>query len=103
MARPSKATSPAPIWTRANSPISPWPSPVGCGTCWRWTIPAQLRGVTLGDPDSVAGKLPLILSNPAIFGVDLIRVGLAGKIEAFLREMLSGPGAVRSTLQKHLD
>jgi fructuronate reductase len=66
------------------------------------TLQAQLRGVTLGDPDSVAGKLPLILSNPAIFGVDLIRAGLAGKIEAFLREMLSGPGAVRSTLQKHL-
>ena len=66
------------------------------------TLQAQLSGVTLGQPDSTAGKLESILSNPAIFAVDLTSVGLGGKIEGFLREMLSGPGAVRATLRKYL-
>ena len=66
------------------------------------TLQAQLSGVRLGEPDSTAGKLAPILSNPAIFGVDLTAAGLGGKIEAFLKEMLTGPGAVRSTLKKHL-
>lgn len=66
------------------------------------TLQAQLSGVTLGDPDSVTGKLEPILSNPAIFAVDLTAVGLGGKIEGFLREMLTGPGAVRATLRKYL-
>jgi len=67
------------------------------------TLQAQLAGVTLGDPDSVNGKLSPILSNPAVFGVDLTQAGLSGKIEAMLRDMLTGPGAVRETLKRHLN
>lgn len=66
------------------------------------TLQSQLSGVTLGCPGSVEGKLEPILSNPAIFGVDLTAAGLDGKIEAFLKEMLAGPGAVRATLRKYL-
>lgn len=43
-----------------------------------------------------------ILSNPALFAVDLCEIGLAGKISGMLREMLAGPGAVRKTLEKYL-
>ncbi|MBR6953564.1 MAG: (d)CMP kinase [Clostridia bacterium] len=66
-------------------------------------LQGALAGVTLGDPDSVVGKLRPILSNPVLFGVDLYAAGLAGKVEALLREELAGPGAVRITLKKHLN
>ena len=66
------------------------------------TLQSQLSGVTLGQPDSAAGKLELILSNAVLFGTDLNAAGLGGKIESMLGEMLSGPGAVRATLEKHL-
>ncbi len=66
------------------------------------TLQTQLRGITLGDPDSVGASLTPILANPEIFAVDLTSVGLSSKIEMFLREMIAGPGAVRATLQKYL-
>ena len=62
----------------------------------------KLSGVTLGQPDSVKGKLDGILSNPVIFGSDLVKLGLSGKIEGMMRELLAGPGAVRATLKKYL-
>ena len=65
-------------------------------------LQAQLSGVKLGDPDSVSGKLDAILSNPVIFGSDLVELGLGGKIEGMVRELLAGPGAVRATLEKYL-
>ena len=62
----------------------------------------QLEGVRLGEPGSVDGKLYPILSNPVLFGTDLVEAGLAEKIETMVKEMLAGPGAVRSCLKKHL-
>lgn len=65
-------------------------------------LQAQLEGVALGDPESLGDKLENILSNPVIFGADLMALGLDEKIEAMLRELLAGPGAVRKTLKKYL-
>lgn len=65
-------------------------------------LQAELAGVTLGDPDSCVGKLDGILSNEVLFGVDLHRAGLAEKIEGYLRDMLTGKGAVRAALVKYL-
>lgn len=62
----------------------------------------QLAGVKLGDPDSVDGKLRGILSNPVIFGSDLVSLGLGEKIEGMVKELLEGPGAVRATLKKYI-
>ncbi len=63
----------------------------------------QLSAVSLGNPASAPdGALTPILSNPALFAVNLCEVGLAGKIGGMLREMLAGPGAVRDTLKKYL-
>ncbi len=44
-----------------------------------------------------------ILSDAAIFGVDLYAVGLGEKVEGFFAEMMRGKNAVRTTLRKCLD
>lgn len=66
------------------------------------TLQDQLKGVTVGSPESVKGKLAPILSNQVLFGTDLVAAGLGEKIEAMLGKMLSGPGAVRATLKEYL-
>jgi fructuronate reductase len=66
-------------------------------------LQARLSGVTLGKPDSVDGRLENILRNPVIFGSDLVELGLSGKIEGMVKELLAGPGAVRATLKKYLE
>lgn len=63
---------------------------------------AALADIHVGDCDSCGGKLRPILSNPAIFGLDLVEAGLAEKIEDLFRQELAGPGAVRQTLHAHL-
>lgn len=65
-------------------------------------LQTDLTGVMLGKPESVRGKLKGILSNPALFGVDLYEAGLAAKVEALLMQELAGPGAVRATLKENL-
>ena len=61
-----------------------------------------LKGITLGHPESAAGKLEAILSNPELFGTNLVEAGLYPKIEAMFRELLTGKGAVRKTLEDYL-
>jgi len=58
--------------------------------------------IVFGDATTVAGHLRPILSNTDIFGVDLYEANLGQKIEGFVEEMVAGPNAVRSTLQKYL-
>lgn len=62
----------------------------------------DLKGVTLGDPDSLGQKLAPILSNAVLFGSDLTELGLGEKIEGMVQELIAGPGAVRATLKKYL-
>ncbi len=65
------------------------------------TLQEQLAGVALGRPET-AGEAVLrpILSNQALFAVDLYEVGLAEKVTDHLRRMLAGPGAVAKTLEE---
>ena len=44
-----------------------------------------------------------ILSNPAIFAVDLYDTPLAAKVEALFARLIAGPGAVRETLNEETD
>lgn len=60
----------------------------------------MLAGVELGKPESYKGQLRPMLANENIFGVDLVKEGLAAKIEGFFVEMLRGAGAVRDALGK---
>lgn len=59
--------------------------------------------IKLGSRNSIGDSLKPILSNKEIFGLDLYSVGLGEKIEGYFNEMISGAGAVRSTLEKYLD
>ncbi|MBC8535130.1 mannitol dehydrogenase family protein [Feifania hominis] len=60
-----------------------------------------LSGVALGDTGAGQTLRP-ILSNDRIFGVDLYAAGLGQRVESYFAEMLTGPGAVRETLHRHV-
>ena len=65
-------------------------------------LQAKLSSIHLGDRGPFDAVLDPILSDPRIFGIDLVAHGLAGKVKADLTEMLAGPFAVRATLKRHL-
>lgn len=54
-------------------------------------LQALLAGVKVGTPETCTDQLRPILSNAAIFGVDLYQAGLGEKTEAAFRAMLAGP------------
>ena len=66
-------------------------------------LTALLEGIRLGDPDSLGDRLKPLLSNERIFGTDLYDAGIGNKIEAMIRDMLAGRGAVREALVKYLN
>lgn len=61
-----------------------------------------LAGIRVGDSGSCGDKLRPILSNSAIFGLNLVEAGLAPKVEELFRQELAGAGAVRRTLHTQL-
>ena len=63
----------------------------------------MLAGIELGSPDTCGEKLRPILSNPMIFGSDLMACGLGERIEGYFREEIRGAGAVRETLHKYIN
>lgn len=64
------------------------------------TLQKQLACVKLGQPETAAEEvLRPILSNKALFAVDLYEAGLADKVTHNFKRMLAGPGAVRKTLE----
>ncbi len=66
-------------------------------------LQAELAEIAVGRPESLEGQLCPILSNTAVFGVDLYAAGLGEKTERAFRAMLAGPGAVRATLHQFLN
>jgi fructuronate reductase len=69
-----------------------------------------LAGISLGKPESAAGKLRPILSNEKIFAVNLYDAGSGGpsgslgsRVEDCFAELTGGKGAVRKTLRKYLE
>ncbi|KAF1296654.1 mannitol dehydrogenase [Enterococcus sp. JM4C] len=60
----------------------------------------NLSAVRLGFIGDVAPILQPILSNRAIFGVDLYEAGLGEKIEGYFKEMIEKEGAVRKVLHE---
>ena len=61
----------------------------------------KMSGIILGGPVDEAQLKP-ILSDAAIFGVDLYECGLAEKVIGYFKELIAGPGAVRATLKKYV-
>ena len=65
------------------------------------TLQNQLKTVIFGNPETATEEvLRPILSNKALFAVDLYEAGLAEKVTAYFRRMIAGPGAVRRTLEE---
>ncbi len=62
----------------------------------------QLQDIVWNDPSTYHGQLKKILSNAAIFGLDLVQTSLSARIEAYFVEQLNGKGSVRVALRKHL-
>ena len=61
----------------------------------------KMSGIVLGGPVNEEQLKP-ILSDAAIFGVDLYECGLAEKVIGYFKELIAGPGAVRATLKKYI-
>lgn len=62
----------------------------------------QLKGMELGKPVNCEQLQP-ILSDTAIFGVNLYDCGLADRVIRYFEELMAGPGSVRETLKKYVD
>lgn len=56
--------------------------------------------IRLGQTEGVEQAVGPMLHNEKIFGVDLYKVGLAPRVIGYFESMISGPGAVRRTLEE---
>jgi len=65
-------------------------------------VTAHVASVNLGDEGDFHQQLQPILSNKAIFGVNLYEVGLGSKVEEYFAELVAHRGAVRATLTKYV-
>ena len=61
----------------------------------------KMAGLTLGGEVN-EDQLKAILSDTAIWGVDLNECGLADKVVGYFKELSAAPGAVRATLKKYV-
>lgn len=59
-------------------------------------------GYTLGG-DNNYESLKMLYSREDIFAVNLYEIGLGEKVEALVKELYAGPGAIRKTLEKYCD
>jgi fructuronate reductase len=67
------------------------------------TVCPYVAGIKLGDDVDVDAVLKNVLSDKAIFGVNLYEVGLAERVCGYFKELIAGPGAVRATLKKYVE
>lgn len=66
------------------------------------TLKPYVSSIKMGDSETVRDNLKPILGNADIFGVNLYDVGLGEKVEGYFKEMITGAGAVRQTLEKYV-
>lgn len=62
----------------------------------------RLKGIVIGQPDTLKDQLKWILSNENVFFVNLYDAGIGELIEEIFREEIAGPGKVRETIRKYL-
>jgi fructuronate reductase len=60
-----------------------------------------VAGIRLGQTGPFHRELEPVLSNSAVFAVNLYEAGLGGRVEAYFEELVAGPGAVRAALKRH--
>lgn len=61
-----------------------------------------VKDISLGDKGPFTEILRPILSNSKIFGVNLYEYGLSTKVEGMFKELVTGKGAIRKTLDKYI-
>ncbi|MCL3778277.1 MULTISPECIES: mannitol dehydrogenase family protein [unclassified Actinomyces] len=82
-----------------GAPFEPAPDPLYD------ELHAHVAGVGLSGPltpEQAREVLHPILSNAALFALDLTGTPLAAKVESYFTRLVAGPGAVRTTLDKEL-
>jgi fructuronate reductase len=62
-----------------------------------------VAGIRLGQKGPFHRELAPVLSNPAIFAVNLYEAGLGERVEACFGELAAGPGAVRAALRRYVE
>jgi fructuronate reductase len=65
------------------------------------SLAASLAGLAPGARGPFHGVLAPILSNSAIFAVNLYEAGLGEKVEAYFAELMAGKGAVAAALDRY--
>ncbi|MDR2741029.1 MAG: mannitol dehydrogenase family protein [Treponema sp.] len=69
-----------------------------------YTILSSFLGsLRLGQSGPFHDILEPVLSDAALFGLNLYEAGLGEKVEAYFTEFMAGPGAVRTGLKSNLD
>jgi fructuronate reductase len=61
-----------------------------------------VAGIRLGQKGPFHRELEGVLSNAAIFAVDLYEAGLGERVEVCFEELVAGPGAVRAVLRRYV-
>ena len=63
-------------------------------------LSGRLAGLRLGSTGPFHDILQPVLSDAALFGLDLYEAGLGATVEARFAELIAGPGAVRGVLKR---
>lgn len=66
------------------------------------TVCPYVADFRLGEAADVESVLKPVLENEKIFGVNLVKAGMADKVCGYFREMTAGIGAVRTVLNKYV-
>ncbi|MDR2786019.1 MAG: mannitol dehydrogenase family protein, partial [Treponema sp.] len=61
-----------------------------------------ISGIRLGQKGPFHRELEGVLSNSAVFAVNLYEAGLGERVEACFGELVAGPGAVRAVLRRYV-
>lgn len=64
---------------------------------------AYVKGYELSDSPKDLSGLDKLLSNEKIFGVDLVRLGMAETVKNYFAELSNGVGAVETVLKKYVE
>ena len=65
------------------------------------TLRLQMEKIKMGDTE-VEEVIKPMMEDAQIFGINLYEAGLAGKVCDYFKELITGAGAVRRTLQKYV-
>ncbi len=67
------------------------------------TLKSRMKGITPGSKGPFHDILYPILSDSAIFGINLYDAGLGQRVEDYFNELIKEPGSVKNTLKKYLN